>query len=425
MAGEMSEPDRTRSAARQMTDSRVSRVIARSTVASTGLIVYLDIGLPNSIGRQSGRLKNRGSSVRDAPDSRKVLLNNNLDSPMTEQCPHPSPLLSVVIPVHNGAEYVTAAIDSVLQHVGSDVEVIVVDDGSTDESGDRIRQFGDRVRYITQKNGGLASARNRGHVEARGAFVAWLDHDDINEPERLALQLEVFRRFPEVGVVSTGFSAFDENGEISPSFALQYYGRLANGGLSAVFPATEPFASGTFPGLVVPLHHGRVYPTLALGNFVHPPTVMMRREVWQIAGPLTDGLRSAIDWEFLVRASRHTAFAYVDHALLRYRRSAAQFSGDANANRNLPEELRAFELMLKTDPSLLDHRDAVRGMFRYYHDALANAQMATDRLQAMASLARGLRYGCNVTQFSRTALRIITPKAMMPALRNLCTSLAV
>lgn len=97
-------------------------------------------------------------------------------------------LISCIVPVYNGARFLGEALDSILAQRYRPVEVIVVDDGSTDASGRVARGYGERVRYVHQPKSGPASARNRGVAEARGAFLAFLDADDLWHPDKLALQ---------------------------------------------------------------------------------------------------------------------------------------------------------------------------------------------------------------------------------------------
>ena len=95
-----------------------------------------------------------------------------------------APLVSIVIPVYNGASYLREAIDSALAQTYSDVEVIVVNDGSTDggKTRDIASSFGDRIRYIEKVNGGVATALNLGIREMCGKFFSWLSHDDVYLP---------------------------------------------------------------------------------------------------------------------------------------------------------------------------------------------------------------------------------------------------
>lgn len=103
-----------------------------------------------------------------------------------------APVVSVVVPTHNGARFLAEAIGSVLAQSGPSIEVIVVDDGSQDGSARIAAAFGDPVRVVGQPRGGVASARNRGITSARGAFVAFLDHDDVWAPDKLERQMAAF-----------------------------------------------------------------------------------------------------------------------------------------------------------------------------------------------------------------------------------------
>jgi len=102
------------------------------------------------------------------------------------------PLVSVVIPTFNRAATISAAIQSVLQQTYRDIEVIVVDDGSTDETPEVLRRFEDRVRVLRQLNAGPSAARNRGVAASRGSLLAFLDSDDVWLPEKIERQVALF-----------------------------------------------------------------------------------------------------------------------------------------------------------------------------------------------------------------------------------------
>lgn len=102
------------------------------------------------------------------------------------------PLVSVIIPTFNRAATISAAIESVFQQTYREIEVIVVDDGSTDETPEVLRRFEDRVRVFRQPNAGPSSARNRGIAAARGSLLAFLDSDDVWLPEKIEWQVELF-----------------------------------------------------------------------------------------------------------------------------------------------------------------------------------------------------------------------------------------
>ncbi len=112
-----------------------------------------------------------------------------------------TPVVSVVIATYNKADTIRAAIDSVLNQTYRNFEVLVVDDGSTDETAPRIRDYGDKIRYLPKKNGGTGSTRNLGIEQARGEYVAFLDGDDLWLPQKLELQVAAFEREPGLSAV--------------------------------------------------------------------------------------------------------------------------------------------------------------------------------------------------------------------------------
>ena len=121
------------------------------------------------------------------------------------------PLVSAVIVTYNKAGTVAASIESALHQTYPHLEIIVVDDGSTDETASRVKAFGSQVRYLPKKNGGTASARNLGTAQARGEYIAFLDGDDLWLPRKLEIQMEAFRKEPSlVGVQCSAYCVDDQ-----------------------------------------------------------------------------------------------------------------------------------------------------------------------------------------------------------------------
>jgi len=112
-----------------------------------------------------------------------------------------APLVSTVIPVYNRERYLAEAIESMLAQTYRPLEIVVVDDGSTDGSADVARRYAPTVRYEFQPHGGIASARNRTLALAKGRYLAFLDSDDLWEQGQLSVQMEVLRSRPEVDAV--------------------------------------------------------------------------------------------------------------------------------------------------------------------------------------------------------------------------------
>ncbi|HLK12036.1 MAG TPA: glycosyltransferase [Candidatus Binatia bacterium] len=199
--------------------------------------------------------------------------------------------MSVIIPVYNLARYLPEAIESALAQTlpAGDVEVVVVDDGSTDGSGEVARRYGGRVRVCRQDNRGLSAARNAGLRATTAPFVNFLDADDRLLPEKLAAQLAVFEHRPDVGVVTAGVRYVDEAGVPLPP---QGWAQL----------------------------EGDVLPQLVLGNVGPPHALLVRREPIAAAGGFDETLASAEDWDLWLRLARAgVRWALVDRPLVEYR----------------------------------------------------------------------------------------------------------
>jgi glycosyltransferase involved in cell wall biosynthesis len=125
------------------------------------------------------------------------------------------PLVSVIIPVYNGARFLGAALESVFAQTYRPIEVIVVDDGSADDSGVIAQSFPE-VRYVRQQNEGVAAARNNAIQIARGEFLAFLDQDDLWTPEKLKVQVDHLLNNPELGYTLTHLQFFLEPGTTLP-----------------------------------------------------------------------------------------------------------------------------------------------------------------------------------------------------------------
>jgi glycosyltransferase involved in cell wall biosynthesis len=125
-----------------------------------------------------------------------------------------SPLISIVIPVYNGANYMRHAIDSALEQTYPHVEVLVVNDGSRDggETEAIARSFGNRIRYFAKENGGVASALNLGVREMRGDYFSWLSHDDVYLPHKLETQVRALRGFERPVALYSNFEEIDAQG---------------------------------------------------------------------------------------------------------------------------------------------------------------------------------------------------------------------
>lgn len=205
--------------------------------------------------------------------------------------------VSVVIPVYNQERYLGQAIDSVLGQTFRDLELIVVDDGSTDRTPDMIAGYGPRVRAIRQPNGGNASALNHGIRESQGEWVAWLSSDDLWESEKLARQMAVVDADPSADLVYTGYHVIDPEGRV----------------LETVTPPR-------------PATRRELQMRLLRHCFVNGSSVLVRRSAFDEVGPFDEADRMTSDFDLWLRmVPRHT-FRGVPEPLVRYRVHPGQLS---------------------------------------------------------------------------------------------------
>ena len=205
------------------------------------------------------------------------------------------PLVSVIMSVYNGEEYLAAAIESILAQTFADFEFIVVDDGSQDRSPQIVREYMNRdgrIRLIQlERNLGPAAARNRGLAAASGDFVTGMDSDDVCLPERLQKQVDFLRSAPDIGAVGT-------------------HARVVNADLQLLYHKTPP------------RHHAH----LMLGQFIEDYTfvgtsVMFRRPLLQAIGGYDEsmGYHTGSDMDMILRLMGRTRFANIAEGLYLYR----------------------------------------------------------------------------------------------------------
>ena len=343
---------------------------------------------------------------------------------MSEPSASPAPpRVSVVIAAYNAAATLGETLRSVRAQACADVEVVVVDDGSTDATRAMLEAEGARVRAFHQENAGIGAARNRGMREARGAFIALIDADDVCEPGRLRIQLDYLLAHPDLLLCSTDFSSFDDSGMIEASSIGSYYSRCgaSHGGVRARYDHHAGFAlpvaaCGRAAGSEVASHSGRVFEQLLLGNFIHPPTVMFRREALELAGNFDPSIRIACEWEWLVRVAQAGPVGYIDLPLLRYRRSASQISSSTAMNL---DSLRVAKAMQRRYARLrvLDPRVARRQLGQLELQA-AYAMAPVRRIIAFALLASSvMRRGVLGPLTLPTCARVLLPSAALRGLR--------
>jgi glycosyltransferase involved in cell wall biosynthesis len=206
--------------------------------------------------------------------------------------------VSVIVPCFNHARFLDDSISSILGQSYTDLELIIVDDCSTDASWQAIEKFAScdpRVKGLRhEQNKGLSRSRNDGLRVASGDFIGFCDSDDAWEPEKLAIQLDFLQNNPDYGVAYSDANIIDENGK----------------------PTGKRF-SDLFP--LPTRSSGWLFPELAKRNFINIQSVVMREECVQRVGLFDEGVEWIQDWWYWVQLSREYRFSYCEIPLGRYR----------------------------------------------------------------------------------------------------------
>jgi glycosyltransferase involved in cell wall biosynthesis len=315
------------------------------------------------------------------------------------------PLVSVIVPTFNRQYCIARAIDSARAQTHADVEVIVIDDGSTDGTGDYIRDryaTDVRVRYIRQENHGVSAARNAGLRQVRGEYVAFLDSDDVWRPWKLELQLRCFERQPHIGMVWSDMVAIDGTGtQVSPRHLREMYSCWNN------YPDTERlFETAQLLRDIAPdmasivgnerFYTGEVFSPMIRGSLVHTSTVVLRRErADRVGGFNVDFKPAGEDYDFHLRTCQIGPVGFLDLPTIDY------LVGSPDQLTRPPFRVAMARNFLRAiEPMIQRHRAQIRLPQSQVNEVLAEAhQWLGEELfwrqhwaEARRHLATSLRY---------------------------------
>lgn len=227
-------------------------------------------------------------------------------------------LVTVVIPTFNRSAIVGRAIESALRQTYRNLECVVVDDGSSDDTRAVVERYGPRVRYLYQENAGVTAARNLAIRNARGEFLAFLDSDDLWRPWRIESQVAALRRHPDAGLAWTDMTAVERSGnEICERYLRTMY--AAHSRVSVEEEMRQVGTLGTLCAAVpaehasAPVRVGDLFSEILLGNLLHTSTVLVRREwVERVGGFDPTFVRAGEDYEFYVRLCSVGPVIFID-----------------------------------------------------------------------------------------------------------------
>jgi len=254
------------------------------------------------------------------------------------------PTVSVIMPLYNQEEYVSQAIEGVLGQTYSDLELVIVDDCSTDRSLDIAREYelkDRRVRVMRHSTkSGAPKSINDGLYSTAGEFVAICASDDLWEPHKLSLQLEILNSGKNLHLVYSDASIMDDKGRMTGQYFSQLY-----------YPTGNRFS-------------GNLFNALLERNFICASTVLLRRSSIVSYPFWNEELRQTADWLYWIEASKKYDFYYIPQLLVRYRVHSRNLS--INIPAIGPEVVRFRSILLKKYPTM-SRRGRFYGLFQIGH----------------------------------------------------------
>jgi glycosyltransferase involved in cell wall biosynthesis len=193
--------------------------------------------------------------------------------------------VSVIIPTYNRKAFVLEAVNSILAQTYEDYELIVVDDGSADGTGEALKPYGDRLRYLYQENQGVSAARNRGLGHARGEFIAFLDSDDLWLPSKLAIQIAFMEQHPEARLCYTDEIWIRRGLRVNPKKRHVKYS-------------------------------GEIYPYCLPLCIISPSSALMCRDLFAQVGAFDSGLPVCEDYDLWLRVAARFPIFFIPHRLI-------------------------------------------------------------------------------------------------------------
>jgi glycosyltransferase involved in cell wall biosynthesis len=321
-----------------------------------------------------------------------------------------NPKVSVVIPTYERAAKVQGAIRSVMAQTCSDLEIIVVDDGSSDGTGKILADiFGDRIRYFAQKNQGVSVARNRGVAEARGKWIAFLDSDDTWEKDKLELQLKALEQFgPKCEACYTDTQLFNHS-ETRTLFQMAEGNYKHEGAMGE-----NPHALRL---LVIPGGGGMV---------IHVSSLLARADSIRKTDGFDPKLLYSQDSEFMFRLAMTTGFCFVNRPLVWFDRSPAEtrhvgVSSDWNKTEFLlrDSQLRLEGLLRLSEGLPGEVRKAIRSQLRSTHSGWANWYLENgEYAKARKAVARAAKMDLTLGVAIKWLLTWTSPRLALRTVRQ-------
>lgn len=274
-----------------------------------------------------------------------------------------NPLISVIIPTYNRTNYITQAINSVLRQTYMNFEIIVVDDGSIDNTKEIVASYVSGIlKYVFQENSGPSAARNMGIRLARGEYIAFLDSDDLWDPQKLEIQTAMFRDDPALGIVFSNVRYVDGNDKIIRDSIAQKGYEFSGDYIKETLEIRFPFPSSS--------------------------AVMIKKEVVEEVGLFDESLRLGEDGDLWLRTAFLFKVGYIKRPLVSVRMHRISLIHQTTASNKYISALRVYERYRKEIERRRINFDACAAKF--FSSAGNHALLKGERLGALAFYLQAL-----------------------------------
>jgi glycosyltransferase involved in cell wall biosynthesis len=284
-----------------------------------------------------------------------------------------TPLVSVIIPTHDSARFIAEAVRGALAQTDGRHEVIVIDDGSSDQTGDILRGFAGRIRHLRQDNRGPAAARNAGIKMARGKYICFLDADDLWMPDKVELQVRFMEARSDVGLLFADAEEWEDDTILKPSIL-----------------ATTTCHSAIVSQVPIPDAFGK----LVIENFIPTSSVMIRKDCFLTTGLFDEDLRVVEDRDMWLRVAAHFGIACLPWVLARKRSHGTNIS--TRTELTARSRIIVWEKARHRFPTLVTAAVYHKLLATTYQElgylVLAKADGSGARRSGIASLGNAIRY---------------------------------
>lgn len=289
------------------------------------------------------------------------------------------PLVSIIMPTHNYGHLIRMSVESLLSQSYPRVEVIIVDDGSTDGTADVLAPYGDRVRYLQRPHRGAASARNHGLGVAQGDYIGFLDADDEIPSDSIACRVGFLEGQPDLDVVFGDVEVVEGSDVVVPSFMRE----------RRAFQRIPRESAGDAAYILA----GNLFDYLVEERFITMPSVLVRRSFMDLVGGFDEAFPNEHDYDLWFRLARTGRFGYLDRVLARCHIHSGNLSG--NRLRAGKKRIDLMHKLLREQPDLSAHtRALVARRLRELHFEVGYMQWEAGQLaEAHQEFARSLLYG--------------------------------